>query len=304
MVQNMSLKDFIFSHNSYVNSFFRYVRAYKNWPSIIINHVRKCYPITAIKKDGKKIIIKTPLELYTNSLGNLNFKINEKDKLITVFPKQFPNGLKFFTNLNFGGIFGYFIDDQYKSISFKNKTVIDVGAFIADSSIYFATKGAKKVIALEPLPQNFDLARKNICENNFSNIIELDLAACGSHDSTIYVNPNEKSSHQVNIKLFDSGVEIPVISLKKLVHQHKDNKLFLKLNCEGCEYDIILNSSNEVLQHFELLIIEYHYGYSNIKKKLEGAGFKLKIIPPNFCYNPAADNSKMYIGMIFAEKKA
>ena len=47
----------------------------------------------------------------------------------------------------------------------------DVGANIGDSSIYFALKGAKKVIALEPLPANYEMAVKNIELNNFKNII-------------------------------------------------------------------------------------------------------------------------------------
>ena len=61
----------------------------------------------------------------------------------------------------------YSIQD-YDFLPVKNRVVIDIGADIADSSIYFAMIGAKKVIALEPFPKNFEVAQKNITLNGFN----------------------------------------------------------------------------------------------------------------------------------------
>jgi len=44
----------------------------------------------------------------------------------------------------------------------KGKVVIDVGAYIGDSAIYFALKGARKVIALESHPGTFAEMLDNI----------------------------------------------------------------------------------------------------------------------------------------------
>jgi len=49
-------------------------------------------------------------------------------------------------------IIGTFEDEEYGYVDVKNKSVVDVGAFVGDTSIYFAIKGAKKVIAIEPHP--------------------------------------------------------------------------------------------------------------------------------------------------------
>ncbi|MEM3526638.1 MAG: hypothetical protein QXV37_04410 [Candidatus Jordarchaeaceae archaeon] len=40
--------------------------------------------------------------------------------------------------------------------------MIDVGTSNGDSSIFFAMMGAKKVVGIEPFPESFDLAQKNI----------------------------------------------------------------------------------------------------------------------------------------------
>jgi FkbM family methyltransferase len=41
--------------------------------------------------------------------------------------------------------------------------VINIGAFVGDSTIYFAVKGAKRIIAIEPHPKAFEeLLEKHI----------------------------------------------------------------------------------------------------------------------------------------------
>jgi predicted RNA methylase len=50
--------------------------------------------------------------------------------------------------------------DFYRFLRVEGKIVIDIGVNIADSSIYFALKGADKVIAIEPFPRNYETAKK------------------------------------------------------------------------------------------------------------------------------------------------
>ena len=54
-----------------------------------------------------------------------------------------------------------FIKEQYKRLNAKNKQVVDIGANIGDTVVYFSKiKKAKKVIAFEPYPYSFNLAKK------------------------------------------------------------------------------------------------------------------------------------------------
>jgi len=52
-----------------------------------------------------------------------------------------------------GDLADVFGSEEFKSMNFLNKIVLDIGANIGDSSIYFATLGAKKVMAVEPFPK-------------------------------------------------------------------------------------------------------------------------------------------------------
>ena len=51
-----------------------------------------------------------------------------------------------------GSICGEFGDEIYDFCDVNGRYVVDVGANIGASAIYFATKGAKKVLAFEPFP--------------------------------------------------------------------------------------------------------------------------------------------------------
>ena len=76
----------------------------------------------------------------------------------------------------------------------------------------------------------------------------------------------------------------------------------LKIDCEGCEYNSILNTPNEVLRNFEQIMIEYHYGYLNLKKKLEEAGFKVKASFPRYFFNDRVQNPHMLSGYLYAQR--
>jgi len=65
----------------------------------------------------------------------------------------------------------FFEYNEYDALNVNDHVVIDVGAFIGDSAIYFALKGAKKVIALEPHPGAYAEMLENIRLNNLEDRI-------------------------------------------------------------------------------------------------------------------------------------
>ena len=62
---------------------------------------------------------------------------------------------------------------------------------------------------------------------------------------------------------------------------------------------MILNASDEALHAFDQIIIEYHYGYINLAKRLEQTGFKVKHSLPKYGRNTEAED--MYVGLILAK---
>ena len=175
-----------------------------------------------------------------------------------------------------GDLIDVFVLEDYKFLNVDNETVIDVGANIGDSAIYFALNGAKNVIALEPYPYSFKLAIRNVRENNLENKIEVLNAGYGK-DGEISIDENEKSGLGSKLKPSEAGEKIKIYSLESLLKKFNLDRAVLKMDCEGCEYHI-LNENNSVLAKFPQIQIEFHNGYKKLVKKLKRAGFQVKYV--------------------------
>ena len=187
-----------------------------------------------------------------------------------------------------------FYDEDYAKLPVQNKIVIDVGGFNGDSAIYFTLKGAAKVISLEPFPKNYEIANKNIYKNNFENIVVLLNAACAKENGFIKINSDYVGSDNIakNEKL---GVEIPTMNLENLVNYYNVIDGCLKIDCEGCEYDILLSCPKNILRRFSHIMLEFHHGTNKIVKKLNDCNYRVDIkFLPNY-----KNNSR---GYIFASK--
>jgi FkbM family methyltransferase len=193
------------------------------------------------------------------------------------------NGVKF-TRLPTSTI-EIFENKDYE-IEVKDREVVDIGANVGDSSIYFAINGAKRVFAIEPLPSAYSELLKNIELNNLWNVIIPINAASGSNEGEIEVPCNYEISDSITYSTFSKQenkneiCKIPRITLKKILDYVKDPYL-LKIDCEGCEFDLILNEYNDI-SAFENIILEYHtintgIPYSSILNKLSN-DYECKVI--------------------------
>ena len=159
------------------------------------------------------------------------------------------------------------IDRQYKWLDVKNRDVVDIGANIGDTAIYFALKGAKHVYAFEPYPYSYNIAKKNIRLNHLEDKITLLNEGCGKSGS-IAIKEDYKNTVGTDLKNFKEGKKIRIESLDEIIKRFNLKHAVLKVDCEGCEYDLILNASDEALHAFDQIIMEYHYGYRNLVKRL------------------------------------
>jgi len=196
-----------------------------------------------------------------------------------------------------------FIDEQFKCLDVKNKDVVDVGANVGDTAIYFAFKDAKHVYAFEPYPYSYNIAKKNIKLNYLEDRITLLNEGCGK-SGFVTIKEDYENTGGTDLKKFKEGKKIRIVSLDKIVKRFKLKHAALKVDCEGCEYDLILNASDEALHAFDQIIMEYHYGYKNLVKRLRRSGFIVKYSKPKYSRNTEAENSNMYVGLIYAKNRS
>jgi FkbM family methyltransferase len=192
-----------------------------------------------------------------------------------------------------------FFEEQYKWLRPKGEKVVDIGAYVGDSSIYFAVNGAKRVYAFEPYPHVYALAKKNISVNGLRDEIMLFNMGCGGKRSIIVVSPNRKSAGSSAIRSGGKGKHIRVVTLDDIVREHVKDSAVLKVDCEGCEYGLIIDAKTETLRKFKRIMIEYHQeGYGSMSRRLKDAGFRVRHTVPK---KVVSDSGNSSVGIIFAE---
>jgi FkbM family methyltransferase len=157
----------------------------------------------------------------------------------------------------YSSIYDTFVEEDYKFLNVQNKSILDIGAFIGDSPIYFVLKGAKKVYAIEPHPDAYNEMIENIKLNNMEDkIIPINMGISYGFDyisiSTIKVN-----TQYILLKPEERGYKIPAYSLSKFIDKYNIDAQILKMDCEGCEYDIILKDY-DTIKEFDEIGFEYH----------------------------------------------
>ncbi len=293
----------------------------KNWYDILLFRAGLKKPEFVMQmRNGKKIEIKEPEDYFSfwesdegqeGLLKQLNLnckvKIIIKSKII-----EFKLGDKIIKfnydskkqlNNTLGMIKEQFIEEQYRWLDVKGKDVIDIGANIGDSAIYFALKGAKRVYAFEPYPYSYGIAMQNIKLNKLQDKITLLNVGCGGKEGKIKINAEYKNMGSTDLKNFKNGTNINITTLRDILKRFEiTGEVVLKIDCEGCEYGVLLETKNSDLRRFKQIQIEYHYGYLNIKKKLESAGFRVANRIPVYSANSEAENKRMLFGLIYASK--
>ncbi|MDE1860591.1 MAG: FkbM family methyltransferase [Candidatus Micrarchaeota archaeon] len=196
--------------------------------------------------------------------------------------------------------------EHYKFLDIKGKTVVDIGANIGDSPIYFCLNGAKQVYAYEPFPHSYAIAKKNIRANGLGGRIELVNEGLGGKRQTMKVSSGFKSTPSSRLTNERRGTAVKVITLKDVVDRHKIGRnALLKMDCEGAEYDIILNAPIETLRKFDQILVQYHYGYVDIKKRLIEAGFRvINSVPMHYNGFGTGKSTTAYTGFLYGKLRA
>jgi FkbM family methyltransferase len=166
------------------------------------------------------------------------------------------------------------LQNEYEVLDVKGKVVLDIGAYVGDSSIYFIRKGAKKIYAYEAVKDFYEIMLKNIELNNLQDkIIPINKGIdCNKGENYIKNNYGRTG-------LESGDTKIELISIKDVFEEiyNKEGEFVTKIDCEGCEYSLLC-LPDEILKYSREYIIEIHGSPQTIISKFLRNGYKMKVI--------------------------
>ncbi len=163
----------------------------------------------------------------------------------------------------------------------RGRDVIDVGANVGDTALYFLLNGARKVIAVEPLPSVARCAEENVRLSSATDKVKVINAALSDEPVSVPCDYDVLSSRYFSTLSSSGPCKVPGVTLGDLLNM-VDDPYLLKMDCEGCEAQVILGPERERLRAFEHIIFETHpqiTGVSNEKlfASLKELGFECRL---------------------------
>ncbi|HMK20150.1 MAG TPA: FkbM family methyltransferase [Chitinophagaceae bacterium] len=152
------------------------------------------------------------------------------------------------------------LKEEYNlSVNFNPSTIIDGGANIGLTSVFFANKYPKaEIVAVEPEEGNFEMLRRNT--KKYENV-RLIRAGIWSHSAILSVVDEGKGNNSFTVSeiLSPKPGSINAISIYDIMQQRNWETIdILKLDIEGAEKNVFESDYEQWLPKVKVLIVELH----------------------------------------------
>jgi len=166
-------------------------------------------------------------------------------------------------------IYEIFFNKDYENIDVKvneNDVVLDIGGNIGIFSLYSLYKKAKEVHVFEPGEKQYKAIVDNL--GIFENLI-INNTAVSKQTGTVNFYENDSSTmsstffNEIDTNSDDQNENVKSVLSISIEDYFKERKLikidFLKIDCEGAEYEIIENIDETFLKEkIDKICLEYH----------------------------------------------
>lgn len=250
---------------------------------------------------GVKIKNFDDYERYTSFFRHFPFASISKEGIIS-FSLEGKKVKMFCGESNPQVLAGTFAMKDYNKLpNLNGRDILDIGAAIGDTAVYFGLKGARKVYSYEINERYYNVCKKNIKLNDLENVVEAELCGIGKDNK-----PLDSSLSVLGAILPEKDREaangVKMKTLNGIINEHKIQDGILKIDVDGFEYEIMEGADCNTLKHFTHIIMEYHFGVKDLANKLESCGFKVnikKVTEVFIDYHPR-EFQQMDIGYIYA----
>lgn len=202
---------------------------------------------------------------------------------------RLKNGLNITVNKKAGDLttlFEIFVNEDYKYNNEKKKDlrIIDIGANVGYFSLFISQKyPIAKIYSFEPFPATYERLQENLKLNTVSNVKTYQLAVSDKKGTAEFYSIDWAGCNTLTKGKFDEGhfetTVVQTISFNDLFEMTGTPEFdYAKIDCEGSEYPIFLNSKDSAIKAVKNYVIEVHddsqYSGNDLIQRFESLGFK------------------------------
>jgi FkbM family methyltransferase len=145
-------------------------------------------------------------------------------------------------------------------------SVVDIGAGLGDFSVLAGKECPQGIVhAYEPLAGSFALLEANLALNGLDNVRAFPEGVAAAAGQLAVSSPNARPV-STRFGRASGPAAVPAVTLAAVLDRLPDGRCdFLKIDCEGCEFDLLLQSSADVLARIGRVSLEAHEGYASYR---------------------------------------
>jgi FkbM family methyltransferase len=184
-------------------------------------------------------------------------------------------------------------------------SVVDIGAGLGDFTVFAAQRTPHgRVFAYEPAPDSAALLEQNIRLNRIGNVETYPYAVSDKAGTlTLDVSGGVAVQYRTVGETSHAGGKITVrsVALADVLAGLPDGVCdFLKMDCEGAEYDMLLHLDGVLLKRIRRICLEYHegvteYSHADLERCFLAQGWRVTVHPSRV---------RRELGFLYAENSA
>lgn len=183
------------------------------------------------------------------------------------------------------------VNEIYSLICKDDCAVIDIGMNCAVASLFFAAKeNVRKIYAFEPFKPTIALAKKNLDLNpELSKKIRIFEYGLGKKEATMEIPYSAEVSYRMSTThtiSIEQNAQTETVTIKDaaqllapIFEENKNNRIVVKCDCEGAEFEIFERLyESKLIGNIDVILMEYHFEKPDrLIKILTEAGFAVHV---------------------------
>lgn len=178
-----------------------------------------------------------------------------------------------------------------KYFPFGRKAVIlDIGAHNGYFSIFASvnTAAGSVIYAFEPVDENYSILTKNIEANSVENVHARNMGVSKSGGSVnLFINSAHTGGHSIykeRVQKYEINnieeINIDCIAFGQIVPADVDVIDYCKMDIEGAEFEVLLNTPRKMLEKVSVYALEFHefggYKADDLIRLFKGLGYNVE----------------------------
>jgi FkbM family methyltransferase len=253
----------------YLTSLITIVREVRNWPVLFQVVMRGGHETRLELRDGTHFIVRSLMDAWIIKETNL-----DKDYERYSIP----------------------IQDGWN--------VVDIGAGLGDFTVFAARRTPHgQVFAYEPAPDSVALLERNLALNGITNVSVFPNAVSAyAGDLILDVSGNVAVQYRTvtGVSADDTQIAVQSVTMAGVLAMLPRGMCdFLKMDCEGAEYGILLDLDDTILRRVKRICLEYHlfvtqHSEKDLVELFERRGWYVRVFP---------NRVRKELGILYAERQ-